>query len=178
MGERHFDFLRSLREMAYCCVGQCVCDDGNVIAEGFVTQTMIAAIEREMAADRSTNGQQAMKHDRTILGRPETETNDTGLTTVEVVKRLKITKPTVLYLCKNGLLAQPQNRACRRAGSLSICGEPVANFEKTFVSLGNFAAQSTCRRGALAIRLKNAGTQMLAMPPKYSRIFWRVDFES
>jgi hypothetical protein len=50
-------------------------------------------------------------------------------------------------------------------------------FEQTYVSLGLVVAKHQCRQGALAIKLKNAETPMLAMPPQYSRIYWKDDIE-
>jgi hypothetical protein len=152
--------------------------DKNIAPKGFVTETMVAALKREMAADHSASVQLSAEDGRKVLGHPDIGIGCTSLTSGDVVKRLKITKPTVIYLCKNGFLAQFRHTPFRRDGSVSICSASVADFEKTYVSLGAFAARSICRQGALAIKMKNAGTQMLAMPPKYSRIFWRTDLEA
>lgn len=152
--------------------------DGCLVSEGFVTQIMIAALKREAAERHRISHQQVVENRRLNIVRAETDHVGVGMTADDVVKRLKITKPTVHYLGKNSLLRQLQNDPSQRVGSVSICSDSVAEFEKTYVSIGAFAAQKDLRQGALAIKLKNANIQMLAMPPKYSRIFWRANLKT
>jgi hypothetical protein len=99
------------------------------------------------------------------------------MTAAQVVKHLKITKPTVSYLCRYGFLERRPAKYSSQNGPIHITVRSIAAFEKIYVSLGLIVAKHQCRQGALAIKLNNAGVLMLAMPPKYSRIYWKNDIE-
>lgn len=152
--------------------------DGNVVPEGFVTETMISALKREPSYRRSSIDQQAAQHGGRDCASLGMLARNNVMTVRGVVQRLKVTKPTVLYLCKNGLLEQLQSPCCQRDGSVAISAKSVERFAKTYVSLGRFAAKRECRQGALAIKLKNADVPMLAMPPKFSRIYRQTDLNA
>lgn len=152
--------------------------DGNIAPEGFVTETMIAALKREPSHRPRASGEQDALSDERELEPLGIKVRSSVITVSDVVKRLKVTKPTVLYLCKNGLLKQLQSPSCQRDGSVAISAKSVEKFTRTYVSLGCFAAKRKCRQGALAIKLKNADIPMLAMPPKFSRIYRRTDLET
>lgn len=101
--------------------------------------------------------------------------NNSALTLAEVAKRLKITLKTVFYIVQNGFLGTDPTSSAGRAGTAAPHILSVAAFEDVFVSIGQLAALAHTPQGALAIRLRNAGVAMVAMPPGLSRIYWRCD---
>ena len=149
----------------------------KVVVRDFVTKTMINSLKRETSTQRKRKTQFNRLHGTDCIELFDHQGSNFAMTVSEVVARLKITSPTVHYLFRNGFLLPAANPDDRRVGSVSICGYSVARFENTYLSLGRFAARHEYRTGTLAIRLKNAGIEMLAMPPKYSRIFWQKDLK-
>lgn len=104
--------------------------------------------------------------------------NNTALTLAEVAKRLKITLKTAFYLAQNGFLGADPTSSAGRAGTAAAHITSVVAFEDVFVSIGQLAALAHTPQGALAIRLRNAGVAMVAMPPGLSRIYWRHDIRA
>lgn len=150
-------------------------EDGAVVPAGFVTRSMIKALKREIAGERGSANELVDKNRLREIVIEKTVSSDAALTADDVVKRLKVTKPTVLYLCRSGLLKQLHTNECRRDGAVLISEKSVATFASRYVSLGRIVAKRRCRQGALAIKLKNADIPMLAMPPRFSRIYRRSD---
>ncbi|MFV0409398.1 MAG: hypothetical protein ACK5LJ_06790, partial [Paracoccus sp. (in: a-proteobacteria)] len=101
-----------------------------------------------------------------------------ALAVANVAQRLKITPKTVFYLIENGFLGAVPISGAGRAGTAAVHVLSVAAFEDVFVSIGQLAALARTPQGALAIRLRNAGVAMVAMPPGLSRIYWRCDMRA
>lgn len=104
--------------------------------------------------------------------------DSTALAVAAVAQRLKITPKTVFYLIENGFLGAVPISGAGRAGTAAAYLSSVAAFEDIFVSIGQLSAMARTPLGALAIRLRNAGVAMVAMPPGLSRIYWRFDLRA
>ena len=104
--------------------------------------------------------------------------DSTVLTVAAVTQRLKITPKTVFYLIENGFLCAGQISDLGRTGTAAVHSSSLAAFEDVFLSIGQLSALARTPQGALAIRLRNAGVAMVAMPPGLSRIYWRCDMRA
>ena len=100
------------------------------------------------------------------------------LTVADTAQRLKITRKTAFYLMGNGFLGAVQAAGMVRAGTAAVHPLSVTAFEDVFLSIGQLSALAGTPQGALAIRLRNAGVAMVAMPPSLSRIYWRRDIDA
>lgn len=113
-------------------------------------------------------------------GRPQHfgDRDSTALAVAAVVQRLKITPKTVFYLIENGFLSAGKISDAGRTGMAVVHSSSLAAFEDVFLSIGQLSALARTPQGALAIRLRNAGVAMVAMPPGLSRIYWRCDMRA
>ncbi|MFD1882157.1 TniQ family protein [Paracoccus pacificus] len=113
-------------------------------------------------------------------GRPQHfgDRDNAALAVAAVVQRLKITPKTVFYLIENGFLCAGRISDAGRTGMAVVHSSSLAAFEDVFLSIGQLSALVRTPQGALAIRLRNAGVSMVAMPPGLSRIYWRCDMRA
>lgn len=79
------------------------------------------------------------------------------------------------YLLQSGFLAETDKPLDKRGGTRALSDFSVSAFEFNFVSLGQLAVDHKVRLGAMAIRLRNLNVPLVAMPPNFSRFFWRGD---
>jgi hypothetical protein len=153
-------------------------DLGHVNLKGFVTEGMLKSFVRERLADTQT-----MRHGN-VCRAPLGSVVKTGLSrsssaetmsVPEAVCFLHVTAKTVSYLAEHRFLERAEAAVGYRTGSLVLRASSLRVFCARYVSLGELVEVSQCPQGALVMKLRNSGLDMLAMPPDFSRIFWRED---
>jgi len=155
-------------------------DLGHVVLKGFVTEGMLKSFERERLAESggrlpaSPHGTPHGPLERPVLSRAsDAET----MSIPEAARFLRVTARTVSYLAEHRFLERAKLVEGYRAGSLVFQVSSLRMFHARYVSLGELVEETRHPQGALAMKLRNAGLDMLAMPPDFSRIFWREDVD-
>ncbi|PTW33649.1 MULTISPECIES: hypothetical protein [Rhodovulum] len=150
---------------------------GGVVLNGFVTDRMLDAYRRETTAavrpaedsprEAEGNGPRVATPGGPLLAR--------GLSLSEAAGYLRVTAKTVTYLTEQGLLSRADPAGRHRKGTRAVSQASLRAFRARYISLGELAELLKRPQGALSMRLRNTGIDMLAMPPDFSRIYWRED---
>ncbi|MFP7675747.1 TniQ family protein [Marivita sp. S0852] len=143
--------------------------DGNIIALNFVTEQMLAAYEREKTCFRGT---ECRPND--LADKAERQ-GGSRVSVSEAARELRVTIKTVSYLVRHGMLCGSDASGLYRRGTTVVTTDSVAQFQASFISLGELALITQRPQGALSMKLRNANVALLAMPPDLSRIYWRED---
>ena len=155
-------------------------DLGHVVLKGFVTEGMLKSFERERLAE--AEGSLSASPDGTVCGPVERPalSRASGAETISIpdaARFLRVTARTVSYLAEHRFLERAKLVEGYRAGSFVFQASSLRMFHARYVSLGELVEETQHPQGALAMKLRNAGLDILAMPPDFSRIFWREDVD-
>jgi len=148
---------------------------GGIVPMNFVTQQMLDAYEREKKFFRAGQSSHE-KAESSVYGADNARASgESRLSVGDAARQLRVTVKTVGYLIQHGMLCGVDTSELYRRGATVVTADSLAQFQKSFISLGELAEITQRPQGAFSMKLRNANVALLAMPHDLSRIYWRED---